>query len=71
MYRTECCDVKTVAEEEITQSNNTYSIQSSYVIEVLGLCSSCGEWTECYDDEEDIDWEDEVEYIKDHLEESK
>ena len=68
MYKTECCDAKTIVEEEITQSSNLDSIQSSYVIEVLGLCSSCKEWVECYDDEDDIDWEDEVEYISDHLE---
>ena len=61
MYKTECCDAKTIVEEEITQSSNLDSIQSSYVIEVLGLCSSCKEWVECYDDEDD--WEDEVEYI--------
>jgi hypothetical protein len=66
MYITECCSAKTIVEEEITQSNNLDSIQSGYVIEVLGLCSSCKEWTECYDDEDD--WEDELEYIIDHPE---
>ena len=66
MYKTECCDAKTIVEEEITQSNNLDSIQSGYVIEVLGLCSSCKEWVECYDDEDD--WEDEVEYTSDNLE---
>ena len=66
MYKTECCDAKTIVEEEITQSSNLDSIQSSYVVEVLGLCSSCKEWAECYDDEDD--WEDEVEYTSDNLE---
>ena len=66
MYITECCSAKTIVEEEITQSSNLDSIQSSYVVEVLGLCSSCKEWVECYDDEDD--WEDEAEYTSDNLE---
>ena len=68
MYKSECCDASLIAEEEITQSNNLESIQSTYIVEVLGLCSSCKEWAGCYYDEDDIDWQDEVEFINDHLE---
>ena len=38
MNKIECCDASLIAEEEITQSNNLESIQSTYIVEVLGLC---------------------------------
>ena len=34
---------------------------------VMGMCSECKEWDEFYENEDNVDWSDEIEYIKNHL----
>jgi len=35
--------------------------------ELIGMCAECKEWTHFMDDDEYMDWEDELEYIREHL----
>jgi hypothetical protein len=36
--------------------------------DLIGICSECNDWAQFFDDDEFMDWEDEKEYILEHLE---
>ena len=70
-YLTECCDAKPITYlEEKPVPNYSDSLQNQYTY-IMGMCSECKEWSDCYADEEHTDWADEIEYINNHLEENK
>tara|TARA_R110000824_G_scaffold370132_1_gene559685 strand:- start:1770 stop:1985 length:216 start_codon:yes stop_codon:yes gene_type:complete len=51
----ECCGSKPVGALEM-------------VHEILtGICSECNDWSDFNEEEEFVDWADEVEYIREHL----
>ena len=51
----ECCGSKPIGSLEM-------------VHEILtGVCSDCKEWADFNEEEEFVDWADEVEYIREHL----
>ena len=67
-YLTECCDAPTITYmEERPIPNHEESLQNQYTY-IMGMCSECKEWSDCYSDEDSEDWQDEVEYINNHLE---
>lgn len=55
MY-SECCGAKPLWDVE------------DYDGELYGVCSTCGENALFFDDDDYIDWADEVEYISEHME---
>ena len=69
-YFTVCCDAQPSSVEEETQLHSWDSIQTEYIVSVYGLCFQCKEWSELYENEDNLDWQDEIEYINNHLEES-
>tara|TARA_Y100000592_G_scaffold27096_2_gene42979 strand:- start:9877 stop:10137 length:261 start_codon:yes stop_codon:yes gene_type:complete len=54
-YLTECCDATTITYiEEHPLPKYEESLQNNYA-HVMGMCSECKEWSDCYmDDQEDI-----------------
>lgn len=62
-YYTECCDATTITHtESIPLATYGESLQNEY-FEVMGMCSECKEWSDCYS-EDDLDYED-MEYAND------
>jgi hypothetical protein len=58
----DCCDAK--------PKGNVEKILDSYICEVIGICSCCNSLVTFYDDESyGEDWDDELEYMKEHIDE--
>jgi hypothetical protein len=66
-YLTICCDSRPIAIEEKQTETTWLSSGDDYLIYVIGLCPNCDDWYECRDDEDLLDWSDEIEYIYNHL----
>lgn len=67
-YLTICCDTQPTSIKEQRQEISWFSSVNDYSVTILGLCPNCNDWYECYIDEENVDWADELEYITNHLE---
>ena len=58
-YYSDCCGAL---------PKNTVDIDEN--LNITGMCEECNEWTTFYENDEGmIDWEDQIEYIMNHLEE--
>mgnify|MGYP003150879794 CR=1 FL=1 len=65
-YLTECCDATPIFIETVS---NWYGMtDNNYVTNISGLCSSCNVMIDCYEDEDGIDLEDQLEYMQNHME---
>ena len=55
-YYSECCGALPDGNMEETHGD------------MLGVCSECREWAPFFDDDDYVDWEDQAEYILEHME---
>ena len=69
-YLTECCDATPIFLETVSNwsDNLTKNTKNNYVTNISGLCSSCKVMIDCYEDEDGIDLEDQLEYMQNHME---
>jgi len=69
-YLTECCDATPIFTESVSNwsDNLTKNTKNNYVTNISGLCSSCNVIIDCYEDEDGIDLEDQLEYMQNHME---
>lgn len=69
-YLTICCDSRPISIKEEGQGAVWFGSNNNFSVIIIGLCPNCQDWYECYVDEENEDWADELEYINNHLEEN-
>tara|TARA_Y100001963_G_C6571650_1_gene349153 strand:- start:430 stop:654 length:225 start_codon:yes stop_codon:yes gene_type:complete len=70
-YLTECCDTTPIFTESTSNWSDNLTKNrcfGHYVTSITGLCPTCNVIINCYEDEDSIDWGDELEYISNHME---